>query len=149
MKQPLKPASQILHSHHLLQRLLRQAEILSQLQSLVHRYLSPAVREQLQLGGYDKGVLTLILADAACATRLRYQQEQLIRQLAQHQEFAGLQRIRLKIRSPLSRTDDNTGEERRYLSSTASEHIRHGADAIADPQLRAALQRLADNVRKD
>ena len=149
MKQPLKSASQILHGNNSLQRLLRQAETLSQLQSLVHRYLAPAAREQLQLGNYEQGVLTLVLADAAWATRLRYQQEQLVRQLAQHAEFASLQRIRLKIRPPAGVADADDGTERRYLSGTASEHIRHYADSIDDPQLRAALQRLAGNVRKD
>ena len=149
MKQPLKPAKQILRGHHSLQRLLPHAETLSQLQSLVHRYLAPAAREQVQLGNYEQGVLPLVLADAAWATRLRYQQEQLVRQLAQHPEFAGLQRIRLKIRPTATTTDEDDNAERRYLSGAASEHIRHYADAIEDPQLRAALQRLAGNVRPD
>lgn len=98
MNKPLKPATQILRGSPRLQRLLRQAESLSKLQALLYQHLAPAQREQLQLGGYDEGVLTLILADAAWATRLRYQQGRLLQQLRQHDEFSGLQHIRLKIR---------------------------------------------------
>ena len=146
MNRQLKPAAQVLRGNHLLQRLLQQAETLSRLQALVHGHLAPALREQLQLGSYRDGTLTLVLLDAAWATRLRYQEPRLLGQLRQHQEFAGLQRIRLKIRPPETATP-RTGEERRYLSGTASENIRQGAQEITDPQLREALQRLADNTR--
>jgi hypothetical protein len=60
MNKPLKPATQILRGSPRLQRLLRQAESLSKLQALLYQHLAPAQREQLQLGGYDEGVLTLI-----------------------------------------------------------------------------------------
>ena len=146
MNKPLKPATQVLRGSPHLQRLLRQAENLSKLQSLVYQHLAPAQREQLQLGAYEQGVLTLILADAAWATRLRYQQERLMQQLRQHAEFAGLQRIRLKIR-PASDAPPEPHEERRYLSDTASQNIRQGAENIEDPELREALQRLAKNIR--
>ncbi len=148
MNKPLKPATQVLRASPHLHRLLKQAENLSKLQLLVHQYLAPAQREQLQLGGYDDGALTLVVADAAWATRLRYQQERLVQQLRQHAEFAGLQRIRLKIR-PASDAPPDLHEERRYLSDTASENIRQGAESIEDPELREALQRLAKNIRSN
>lgn len=147
MNKQLKPTAQILHNSHFLQRLLKQAQTLSQLQVLVHHYLAPAAREQLQLGSYDNGVLTLVLAEAAWATRLRYQEARLLDQLRQHSEFTGLQRIRLKVR-PASSAPETAEEERRYISATASEHIRDSAENIQDPQLREALQRLANNIRR-
>lgn len=146
MNTPLKPAAHLLRGSPLLQRLLRQAENLSRLQALVHRYQSPAIREQLRLGSYEDGVLTLVLADAVWVTRLRYQQEHLMQQLRQHAEFSGLRHIRLKIR-PKSSAPAEAPEERRYLSDIASQNIRQGAQNIEDPQLREALQRLAKNTR--
>lgn len=146
MNKPLKPAAHVLRGNPLLQRLLRQAENLSRLQTLVHGQSSPAIREQLRMGGYDDGVLTLILADAVWITRLRYQQERLVQQLRQHAEFSGLQRIRLKVR-PAGDAPPVLHEERRYLSDTASQNIRQGAEGIEDPELREALQRLAQNIR--
>ncbi|MGI6407395.1 MAG: DUF721 domain-containing protein [Thiopseudomonas sp.] len=148
MNKPLKPATQILRGSPRLQRLLRQAESLSKLQALLYQHLAPAQREQLQLGGYDEGVLTLILADAAWATRLRYQQGRLLQQLRQHDEFSGLQHIRLKIR-PASAAPPARHEERRFLSDTASQNIRRSAESIEDPELREALKRLAQNIRPD
>lgn len=148
MNNSLKPTAQILRSNHFLQRLLSQAQTLSQLQLLVHRYLAPAAREQLQLGSYDNGVLTLVLAEAAWATRLRYQQERLLGQLRQHPEFASLQSIRLKVR-PAGSVPEPIEQERRYISKNASQHIRNGAASIQDPELREALQRLANNIRQD
>ncbi len=145
MNRQLKPAGQILRGNHLLQRLLQQAETLSRLQALVHDYLAPAARTQVQLGSYQDGILTLVLSDAASATRLRYQQERLLDQLRQHQEFSSLQRIRLKIR-PAESAPPEVREERRYLTGAASANIRQGAQAIEDPELRAALQRLAGNT---
>lgn len=148
MNKPLKPAAQLLRSNQHLQRLFRQAEQLSRLQVLVHGYLSPAARSQARLGSYRDGVLTLVLEDAAWATRLRYQQERLVNQLQQHDEFAGLQRLTLKVRPAATRPAREEQEERRYLSEQASTQIRQSADDITDPRLRAALERLAGNVRK-
>lgn len=148
MNKSLKPAAHILHGNHFLQRLLKQAQTLSQLQTLVHGYLAPAAREQLQLGSYENGVLTLVLAEAAWATRLRYQQDRLLGQLRQHPEFSSLQRIQLKIR-PAGNAPEPAEKERRYISESASQHICDGAANIEDPKLREALQRLAKNIRQN
>lgn len=148
MTTSLKSTAHILHGNPRLHSLLQQAQNLSQLQALVHQYLAPAAREQLRLGGYENGLLTLVLNDAAWATRLRYQQEQLVQQLRQHDPFAGLLRIRLKVR-PASNHPEPAETERRYLTANASEHIRQSAEQIEDPQLRAALKRLAQNIRPE
>lgn len=148
MNKPFKPAGQVLRTTPLLHRLLKQAEQLSRLQELVYLYLAPAARDQLQLGNYVEGTLSLIVSDAGWATRLRYQQERLMAQLRQHSEFAGLQRVRIRVR-PAGQPTDTAGETRRYLSETASEQIRQDAAHVTDPQLKAALERLAGNTAPD
>jgi hypothetical protein len=87
--------------------------------------------------------LLLVVTDGHWATRLRYQQKRLQRQLQALEAFANLTRILFKVQPPLVAAK----REDRGRSLAAAESIRGSAEGISDPRLKAALERLAAHAR--
>jgi len=124
-----------------LKPLLYQAERLERLQRLVDAQLQPAAREHCKVATWQDGCLLLIITDGHWATRLRYQQRRLQRQLEAMEEFAGLLRIQFKVQPPPPPRHQPAATP--PLSSNAADSIQAAAQGIRDPALRAALERLA------
>ena len=138
---PAQPPSALLRQARPLRLLLNQAERLAHLQRLLESQLQPAARAHCHVASWRDGTLLLVVTDGHWATRLRYQQRRLLRQLQDHPAFAGLQRIVFKVQPP------HTAMQRQLRSATlsaeAAENIQATAEHIDDPRLRAALERLA------
>jgi hypothetical protein len=138
---PAKATAALMREVKPLKALFSQAQRLDQLQHLVENQLQPAAREHCHVASWREGCLLLIVTDGHWATRLRYQQRRLLKQLQALEEFATLTKILFKVQPPAA--------ERRppghaiSLSSSAAENIQATADGISDPKLRAALERLA------
>lgn len=126
-----------------LRALIRQAERLSQLQRLVESQLQPAAREHCHVASWREGCLLLVVTDGHWATRLRYQQRRLQRQLVIFDEFASLTRILFKVQPP--NVQQGAATHTIDLSLNAAENIQATAEGISDPKLRAALERLASH----
>jgi len=128
-----------------LKAIFRHAQRLGQLQSLVESQLQPAAREHCHVASWREGTLLLIVTDGHWATRLRYQQKRLLRQLQAFDEFINLDRILFKVQPPtvLQGAAGHTID----LSSVAAESIQATAEGITDPKLRAALERLASHAK--
>lgn len=126
-----------------LRALIRQAERLSHLQRLVESQLQPAAREHCHVASWREGCLLLVVTDGHWATRLRYQQRRLQRQLVIFDEFASLTRILFKVQPP--NVQQGAATHTIDLSLTAAENIQATAEGISDPKLRAALERLASH----
>lgn len=138
---PARTPAALLRTAKPLQGLFDQAERLARLQQLVHAQLQPAAREHCHVAAWHDGSLLLVVTDGHWATRLRYQQRRLLRQLQGVPEFAGLHRILFKVQPPPT---PSQGRGRcAPLSASAAESIRATAEHIRDPRLRAALERLA------
>ncbi len=129
-----------------LKALFSAAQRLDRLQHLLESQLQPAAREHCHLASWREGCLLLIVTDGHWATRLRYQQRRLQRQLQLIEEFAGLQRILFKVQPAYH--PQQPANQSMVLSSAAAESIQITADGISDPKLRAALERLASHVKK-
>jgi len=86
-----------------------------------------------------------VVTDGHWATRLRYQQKRLQRQLQLFEEFANLTRIKFSVRPPI--VQHRVVGHSMDLSSSAAETIQSTADGISDPGLRAALERLAAHAK--
>lgn len=127
-----------------LRGLFAQAERLSQLQALLESQLQPAAREHCHVAAWQAGCLLLIITDGQWATRLRYQQRRLQRQLLAFEAFAGLERIQFKVQ-PSAVAPRPPGRQL-TISVAAAEDIRASAEHIKDDKLRAALQRLASHA---
>lgn len=124
-----------------LKALLDQAQRLDHLQRLLESQLQPAAREHCHLASWREGCLLLIVTDGHWATRLRYQQRRLLRQLQALEEFATLTKILFKVQP--STAERHAPGRTISLSDSAAEHIQATAEGITDPKLRAALERLA------
>lgn len=129
-----------------LKALFSEAARLTRLQALVETQLEPAAREHCRVASWQTGCLVLIISDGQWATRLRYQQKRLQRQLLAFEEFANLTKILFKVQPP---TVQRRGTGRTLsISSEAAAGIRASAEHISDPGLRGALQRLAAHADK-
>ena len=128
-----------------LKAIFHHAQRLGHLQRLLETQLQPAAREHCRVASWREGSLLLIVTDGHWATRLRYQQKRLHRQLLAFDEFANLTRIVFKVQppSPPQGAKGHTMD----LSSVAAESIQATADGITDPKLRAALERLAAHAK--
>lgn len=129
-----------------LQRLVARAQSVERLQQLVNQYLQPAVREHCHVATYHDNTLTLIVTDGQWATRLRYQQKRLLVQLQQSLDLRDLQRIQFKVRPPMQAA--KAAARNIDFSEQTGQDIHASAQAISDPVLRAALERLAKHTQK-
>ncbi|MCE1115002.1 MULTISPECIES: DUF721 domain-containing protein [Pseudomonas] len=142
---PARPPADLLRKARPLRLLLNQAERLEHLQRLLESQLQPAAREHCHVASWKEGTLLLVVTDGHWATRLRYQQKRLQRQLLALEAFANLTRILFKVQPPLvSAKREGQGPE---LSELAAESIRGSAEGISDPKLKAALERLAAHAQ--
>ncbi|MEO4045810.1 DciA family protein [Pseudomonas sp. CAU 1711] len=142
-----KSPTALLREHKPLQALFSAAQRLDRLQTLVQAQLEPAAREHCQVASWHDGCLLLLTSNGHWATRLHYQQRRLQRALLALPEFAGLQKIQVKVRPPSPQVAYQAN--RVELSGAAAESLHSAAEGIADPRLRAALERLARNARRD
>ncbi|MDY0249031.1 MAG: DUF721 domain-containing protein [Pseudomonas sp.] len=129
-----------------LQRLVARAQSVERLQELLNQYLQPAARKHCHVATVQDATLTLIVTDGLWATRLRYQQKRLLEQLQQTPEFNQVLRIQFKVRPPMQPEKAAT---RNIDFSEHTGHVIHAsAQAISDPVLRKALERLALHTKK-
>lgn len=129
-----------------LQRLLARAAATDHLQQLLNQYLQPAAREHCLLADCQAGTLTLIVTNGHWATRLRYQQKRLLEQLQSLAEFREVTRIQFKVRPPMQQ--DKPKLPSVAISAQSGQTIQDSAEAIHDPALREALERLAKHAKK-
>lgn len=144
---PARASASLLREAKPLKALFGEARRLDRLQQLVDSQLQPAAREFCRVASWREGTLLLIVTDGHWATRLRYQQRRLQRQLQCMDEFNGLNRIQFKVQPPdAPRYKPGPAPE---LSARSADNIQETARGITDPKLRAALERLASHARPD
>jgi len=142
---PAQPPAALLRQARPLRLLLNQAERLEHLQRLLESQLQPAAREHCHVASWRDGTLLLVVTDGHWATRLRYQQKRLQRQLQALEAFGNLQRILFKVQPRVGATQRPASAIQ--LSESAAQSLRETAEEITDPKLRAALERLASHAQ--
>ncbi|WP_407291952.1 DUF721 domain-containing protein [Stutzerimonas zhaodongensis] len=138
---PARATASLLREAKPLKALFGEAKRLDRLQGLVESQLQPAAREFCRVASWREGTLLLIVTDGHWATRLRYQERRLQRQLQSIAEFSGLVRIQYKVQPP--ETPRHKPGPPPELSARSADSLQQAARGIADPKLRAALERLA------
>jgi len=138
---PARPPAVLLRDARPLKAIFNHAQRLAHLQRLLESQLQPAARAHCHVASWREGTLLLVVTDGHWATRLRYQQKRLQRQLVGFKEFANLTRLQLKVQPPVMR--GATVVQARDLSAAAAETLSETAEGISDPKLKAALERLA------
>lgn len=142
---PARSPVALLKEEKPLRALFDQAQRIDHLQRVLEGQLQPAAREHCRVASWRDGCLLLIISDGHWATRLRYQQRRLQRQLQALEEFANLTKIIFKVQP--SRSAGHNPSQGAALSAYAAESLQSTAEGISDPRLRAALERLASRAR--
>ncbi|MNE12249.1 hypothetical protein D3C80_1050360 [compost metagenome] len=143
---PARAPAALLRETKTLKSLFGEAQRLAHLQQLLESQLQPAARPHCRVATWREGCLLLIVTDGQWATHLRYQQKRLLRQLQNLKEFENLTKILFKIQ-PTAAERHATGRNP-TLSASAANTLRAAASGIEDPQLRAALERLASHTAR-
>lgn len=138
---PARAPAVLLREARPLKAIFNHAQKLAHLQRLLESQLQPAARQHCHVASWREGTLLLIVTDGHWATRLRYQQKRLQRQLVAFKEFANLTRLQIKVQ-PATTYGGLPGQVK-DLSLSAAETITATAEGISDSNLRAALERLA------
>lgn len=131
----------LLRTNSTLKALLEKSRHIERLQALLESRLEPAARPHCHVAALDSGTLRLVVSSSHWATRLRYQQKRLIRQLQAFNEFATLTKIHCKVQPPLVKKAPPVRTIKR--SKVASNTLQETAEHVCDPELKAALSRLA------
>ena len=142
---PARPPADLLRQARPLKLLLDKAQRLVHLQRLLESQLQPAARAHCHVASWREGTLLLVVTDGHWATRLRYQQKRLQRQLQALEAFTHLRRIQFKVQPPL--TPARRAGHAIELSDDAAESIRQSAQGITDSRLKEALERLAGHAK--
>jgi len=117
----------------------------SQKQHFFNTTLSRILPSPLNLhvwaSAYENGILTLLTDGPAWATRLKYQQHELIKQL-NADPAVKLSKILIKIRNqPAPRAQQKP--KRRNLSASAKASIQKATATVSDPEIRQIFERLS------
>lgn len=123
--------------------LLAHSERLTQTEHLIKKALPTLCREHCQLVSYRNGTLSLQADSAAWATRLRYQQRDIISQLSSSRDFSGIKRIKISIRPRLGKIKIH--HHARPISKASSTHLNETAAQMGDSSIAKALRHLAAN----
>jgi hypothetical protein len=142
---PARAPAVLLREARPLKAIFNHAQRLAHLQRLLESQLQPAAREHCHVASWREGTLTLVVTDGHWATRLRYQQKRLQRQLSAFKEFGNITRLQLRVQPAMIHR--GVPGPIRDLSSSAAETIHATAEGIRDPNLRAALERLAAHAK--
>lgn len=130
------------NSQSLLHELYVQTQKLTKLQKILLKYLP----EPVFISSYSEGVLHLFTAQSALATRIRYDERNLLVQLGSNPSFSGLQQIKVSVRP--GRAPSKTVE---FIHPPISEEnarlIVSSAEYIEDDSLKEALINLANHTK--
>lgn len=131
----------LIRTNSTLRGLYAKAGAVERLQILLNTLLEPAAREHCHVASMRDGVLKLVVTDSHWATRMRYQQKRLVRQLLAFNEFTTLTKIHCKVQPVLVKKPPLVHTMRK--SEVAAETLQDTAAQVTDPALKAALERLA------
>src|SRR5258708_27679130 len=126
----------------LLDRRLRELALLD----LLRKTLPPALAAQTGVMNASPPELVLSATSGAAATLLRHRGPDLVETLSREGwKFTGI-RVRVQARHNLA---DRSKVHAKQIDERSAAALRAGADRIADPELAAALRRLAGGARAD
>src|SRR5690606_38068618 len=128
-------------THSALKVLFRQARSIGRMQVLLDAVLEPSARQHCRVASCRYAVLRVLVPDRQWAARVSYRRRRLICFLQADAEFATLTKIHCRVQPPLVKKTPPVRKMRRSI--VAAETLFETSREISDPNLRAALERLA------
>jgi hypothetical protein len=119
-------------------------ERVQQLRLLDHSlkfYLPEPLKSHCWPAGITGNQLNLVTDSSTWATQLRYQQQQILKQI---NTDLGLKLIKMRVRISARQVYRKKVWPARTLSQKSADLIKQGAMSVPDPDLKEALLRLAD-----
>ena len=127
--------------------LVTQARQLGHLSDIIQAMLDPSLADHCHLAHFDGSRMVLVADSPAWATRLRFSVDTLVSQLKQYSnKFHGLSKIEVAVRPELP-GQPQPDVVIRTISAEATQYIEESAQGIDDPELKQALQRLAQRQK--
>ena len=126
-----------------LQLLTRKAALINQLQTQLRNCVEPACRQHCWLASIQNGYLLLHADNSAWATRIRFQQRNILQQLKGKKGFGGLRGIKVKVQPRY--TPPPIVKQALPLTASSRACLHECAEAIDDPKLKAALEKLGQH----
>jgi hypothetical protein len=123
-------------------RLMSCARALGRLDARLHELIPPPLNEHCRILSLRDDTLVLAADSPVWAARLRFHSTQLIRQLAESRTVK-LRTVCVRIRPSGNRRTTQMPRRRNTLSGNTSRLIEQAARDLSDPDLKAALLRLA------
>ncbi|MES2218342.1 MAG: DUF721 domain-containing protein [Pseudomonadota bacterium] len=119
---------------------------LRELQNILHNYLDEKLAPHCQVANFENNSLCIITNTALWATQLRFQIPNLLTQLNQHVELAGLREIRCKIRPKQHLQQPVVSSPLERLSLETSLVLLETAKTIKHQSLKKIMEKIAQNT---
>jgi hypothetical protein len=142
----MQPLRNIISAEAALAGLLDRRQRELTLLGLLRKTLPPALAAQTGVASASPPELVLSATSGAAATLLRHRGPELVEILSREGwKFTG---IRIRVQARHNRVDRSKVHAKQIDGKSAAA-LRAGADRVADPDLAAAMRRLADVARVD
>lgn len=129
------------------ERLFRTVEFLQSINRLIATSVSSKLAPHCAAAGIRDRQLVVFVDSPAWATRLHFEQNQLLQHLRQQPELNLLTGLQIKVR-PKEPMPAKPIRRAQSLSQESTADIKACADSIGDPALSRALRRLAEHGSK-
>lgn len=119
---------------------------LSEIQSLIAKYIDPTLMKYCQVANMLDQRLTLIVANGTIATQIRFLSNELLKKFKQDPQLHTIQHIDCKVRPTQSATARMELQKPKFaplLSNDSAAIVNEIAESITDPKLRQIMQRIA------
>lgn len=128
-----------------LTEIIKKSERLDTLNHELKKHLAQELATNCRVANFNNGCLVIEVSNAALATRLRYETPELLRKFRSESRLSNLRSISYYIQGDSVQVPE---KPRQSLSRKAADTLTEAAGKIKDPELEAALRRLASNVDK-
>ena len=128
-------------------RLLSRARALGELDERVHELIPAPLNDHCRILSLRDDTLTLAADSPVWAARLRFHTTQLVKQLSDDQTV-NLRTVRVCVRPRERPAATRTASGKPLISRKNSHTLKQGARQVTDPDLKAALERLASRWQK-
>ena len=123
--------------------MLEHARRMEALTGSVRELLPPQLRPHCWVGNLRDGELVLVTDGGSWAYPLRYMRREILKQVRDHHGVTA-RTVRIRVQPAMRAVDTGQATPLPPLSPRARESLQHAARAVADPELRRSLRRLAD-----
>lgn len=147
MSQQTKTINHILQNDDsLLGQLIHRAKALDALDKMLQTILGATLQDRFKVGGYEKGILTLLTDNSATATQMRYQVPEILSTLRKSPEWAGLISIKIKVhqhwhafQTPAPEQPTSPTPQQPFLSEASKQTLQSLMESLSEDPNNAVI----------